>query len=148
MYLFGFRFQVIGDYKTPAEKDFSRGFEVLLAEIMTYLINCRPASVSMTNAVKYLKSHLTQLPNNISDHEVSCRNFRFMIHRIRFFRLQCTKRDFASSKISFSAIQFAKCYFGHEKFHFSPFSLRKISHVTRLRSGNLSLSCYSLRLGL
>lgn len=62
--------QVISDYQTPAEKDFSRGFEVVLADLMMYLDNCRLSSVSMTNAVKYLKSHLTQLPNNISDHEV------------------------------------------------------------------------------
>ncbi|XKL61242.1 hypothetical protein PGB90_008299 [Kerria lacca] len=61
--------QVIADYRTPTEKDFSRGFEKVLGDVMTYLNNCRPVSVSMTNAIKFLKWHLSQLPNNISDRE-------------------------------------------------------------------------------
>lgn len=63
--------KVLSDHKTPAEKDFSRGFELVLAQSMCYLDNnCRSSSVSMINAVKFLKSSLSQLPNNITDHEV------------------------------------------------------------------------------
>lgn len=61
--------QVILDYSTPAEKDFSRGFEVVLASTTTYLDTCRPLSVSMSNALKHLKCLLSQLPNTITDNE-------------------------------------------------------------------------------
>ncbi|XP_065220162.1 translation initiation factor eIF2B subunit delta [Planococcus citri] len=61
--------QVILDYTTPAEKDFSRGFEVVLASTTTYLDTCRPLSVSMSNALKHLKCLLSQLPNTITDNE-------------------------------------------------------------------------------
>lgn len=64
--------KVLSDHKTPAEKDFSRGFELVLAQSMCYLDNCRSSSVSMINAVKFLKSSLSQLANNITDHEVCC----------------------------------------------------------------------------
>lgn len=58
------------DYITPSEKEFSRGLESQLSYIMAYLNKCRPSSVSMTNAVRHIKSHLTQLPNDIADVEV------------------------------------------------------------------------------
>nr|XP_018902695.1 PREDICTED: translation initiation factor eIF-2B subunit delta [Bemisia tabaci] len=61
--------QMLSDYKTPAEKEFSRGFEAKLEPAVNYLNQCRPVSVSMTNALKHIKWHLTQLPNNITDAE-------------------------------------------------------------------------------
>lgn len=61
---------MLSDYKTPAEKEFSRGFEAKLEPAVNYLNQCRPVSVSMTNALKHIKWHLTQLPNNITDAEV------------------------------------------------------------------------------
>ncbi|XP_073991265.1 eukaryotic translation initiation factor 2B subunit delta isoform X2 [Rhodnius prolixus] len=61
--------EVIMDYITPSEKEFSRGLESQLSYIMAYLNKCRPSSVSMTNAVRHIKSHLTQLPNDIADVE-------------------------------------------------------------------------------
>lgn len=68
-----YKFQVLSDYKTPAEKDFSRGFEMVLASTTAYLEACRPISVSMFNALKHLKWLLSQLPNTVSDNEVvSC----------------------------------------------------------------------------
>lgn len=61
--------EVIMDYITPSEKEFSRGLESQLSCIMAYLNKCRPSAVSMTNAVRHIKSHLTQLPNDITDVE-------------------------------------------------------------------------------
>lgn len=61
--------EVISDYSTPAEKEFSRGLEECLAPATAYLQHCRPLSVSMTNALRHIKWHLTQLPNNVPDAE-------------------------------------------------------------------------------
>lgn len=59
--------QMIYDYRTPDDKDFSRGFENELSVAVSYLETYRPLSVSMTNALKHLKWHLMKLPNTISD---------------------------------------------------------------------------------
>uniref|UniRef100_A0A1B6KSP6 Translation initiation factor eIF2B subunit delta n=2 Tax=Graphocephala atropunctata TaxID=36148 RepID=A0A1B6KSP6_9HEMI len=61
--------QMVTDYTTPSEKEFSRGLEEELGSVTTYLNQCRPLSVSMTNALRHVKRTLTQLPNNISDVE-------------------------------------------------------------------------------
>jgi Initiation factor 2 subunit family. len=61
---------MVCDYTTPSEKEYSRGFEERLGPAMSYLNKCRPHSVSMLNAVKHFKSHLTQLPNDITDTQV------------------------------------------------------------------------------
>lgn len=53
--------QVLADYKRSAEQDFSRGFETVLTDTVTYLDNCRPISVSMTNAVKHIKRLLSRM---------------------------------------------------------------------------------------
>ncbi|KAI5755519.1 translation initiation factor eIF-2B subunit delta [Diaphorina citri] len=65
--------QMVCDYTTPSEKEYSRGFEERLGPAMSYLNKCRPHSVSMLNAVKHFKSHLTQLPNDITDTQARLR---------------------------------------------------------------------------
>ncbi|CAH1406272.1 unnamed protein product [Nezara viridula] len=67
--------EVINDYSTPAEKEFSRGLESKLGELTNYLNQYRPFAVSMTNALRHIKSHLTQLPNNVSDDEAKRKLF-------------------------------------------------------------------------
>ncbi|XP_065074472.1 translation initiation factor eIF2B subunit delta isoform X2 [Ochlerotatus camptorhynchus] len=59
--------QMIKDYETPPEKEFSRGFEEALNPNITYLQKCRPFSVSMTNALKYIKMYTRQLNAKESD---------------------------------------------------------------------------------
>lgn len=59
--------QVIQDYETPPEKEFSRGFEEALNPNIAHLQKCRPFSVSMTNALKYIKMHNRQLNAKDSD---------------------------------------------------------------------------------
>lgn len=61
---------MINDYSTPTKQEFSRGLESMLVKSMNYINNCRRVSVSMTNAVRHIKRHLTQLPNTITDSEV------------------------------------------------------------------------------
>ncbi|XP_067010899.2 microtubule-associated protein futsch [Anabrus simplex] len=59
--------QVIENYRTPPQKEFARGLEASLQPCTAFLQDCRPLSVSMTNALKHLKWQMNQLPNNISD---------------------------------------------------------------------------------
>lgn len=61
--------QVIKDYETPPQKEFSRGLEAELQPSVAFLDCCRPLSVSMTNALRFLMWQLTQLPNSVSDSE-------------------------------------------------------------------------------
>ncbi|EAT35313.1 AAEL012514-PA [Aedes aegypti] len=59
--------QMINDYETPPEKEFSRGFEETLNPNIAFLQKCRPFSVSMTNALKYIKMYTRQLNPKDSD---------------------------------------------------------------------------------
>lgn len=59
--------QMIYDYETPPEKEFSRGLEEALNPNIVHLQRCRPFSVSMTNALKYIKMHTRQLNAKDSD---------------------------------------------------------------------------------
>lgn len=56
---------------TPEHKQFSRSFEEHLVPAIDHLMACRPFSVSMNNAYKYIMWHVKKLPNNISDGHVS-----------------------------------------------------------------------------
>ncbi|GAB0089981.1 translation initiation factor eIF-2B subunit delta [Sergentomyia squamirostris] len=56
---------VIKKFKTPPEKEFSRCLETYVGHITEYLEQCRPFCVSMTNALKFLKWQITQLPTDI-----------------------------------------------------------------------------------
>jgi len=59
--------QTISDFVTPEHKQFSRAFEEHLGPAIDYLMTCRPFSVSMNNAHKYVICHIKKLPINISD---------------------------------------------------------------------------------
>ncbi|RZF47167.1 hypothetical protein LSTR_LSTR004876 [Laodelphax striatellus] len=64
--LYAFK-KMLSDYSTPSKQEFSRGLESVVARSMAYIDQCRPASVSMVNAVRHIKRHLTQIPNTLSD---------------------------------------------------------------------------------
>lgn len=61
---------VITDYKTPSQKEFSRGLEDTIKLCANYLHKCRPLAVSMTNAMKYIQYQLRQLHSLEADAEV------------------------------------------------------------------------------
>lgn len=65
--------RMIKDYETPPEKEFSRGFEEALNPNIAYLQKCRPFSVSMTNALKYIKMYTRQL--NVKESDSDQKNF-------------------------------------------------------------------------
>ncbi|ELT88129.1 hypothetical protein CAPTEDRAFT_95426, partial [Capitella teleta] len=61
--------QVIGDYQTPPQKELSRDLEAKITPYITFLNQCRPLSVSMGNAIKHMKYHISQVPSTMSDSE-------------------------------------------------------------------------------
>jgi len=62
--------QVIVEFEKPAQADFVRGLEVILQESLAYLHHCRPLAVSMQNAMRHLKWHMTQFSSTLPDNEV------------------------------------------------------------------------------
>lgn len=61
---------MIRDFSTPPQKEFSRELEALIKPAVTYLKQCRPLSVTMTNALRYIKYQMTQLNNDDKDETV------------------------------------------------------------------------------
>ncbi|XP_063699666.1 translation initiation factor eIF2B subunit delta [Culicoides brevitarsis] len=59
--------EMIRDFSTPPQKEFSRELEALIKPAVAYLKLCRPLSVTMTNALRYIKFQLTQLNNDDKD---------------------------------------------------------------------------------
>ncbi|XP_075992595.1 eukaryotic translation initiation factor 2B subunit delta isoform X2 [Anticarsia gemmatalis] len=59
--------KMVRDYTLPAKTEFARGLESHLASSLEYLWSMRPPSASQTNAVKFFRYHLTQMPNNIDE---------------------------------------------------------------------------------
>lgn len=60
---------LISDFVTPPNQEFCRSLESTLQACITYLSSCRPLAVSMTNALRHFKIHLTQVDTNLSDDE-------------------------------------------------------------------------------
>ncbi|XP_055323565.1 translation initiation factor eIF-2B subunit delta isoform X2 [Sitodiplosis mosellana] len=59
--------EVIAEYQTPLQKEFSRSLEDVIKTCGNYLQQCRPLAVSVTNAMKFIQFHLRQLPKTESD---------------------------------------------------------------------------------
>lgn len=62
--------QVIQDFEKPTQADFIRGLEANLQESLAYLHHCRPLGVSMQNAMRHIKWHMTQFSTTLSDEKV------------------------------------------------------------------------------
>lgn len=58
---------LVNDLQTPPKQEFSRYLEAVLKTNTNYLHECRPPAVSMTNALRHFKLHLTQLDTNLDD---------------------------------------------------------------------------------
>lgn len=59
----------IKDYSTPPEKTFNRDLTAKMNTYVSFLIDCRPHSISMGNAIRFLKRRITSLPANLSESE-------------------------------------------------------------------------------
>ncbi|XP_071503110.1 translation initiation factor eIF2B subunit delta-like [Diadema antillarum] len=65
--------KVIVDYTTPPQKDLSRDLESRIKPYINFLNQCRPKSVSMGNAIKYLKMQINHIPQGMPDKEAKQR---------------------------------------------------------------------------
>ncbi|XP_071112004.1 translation initiation factor eIF2B subunit delta-like isoform X1 [Haliotis cracherodii] len=65
--------KVITDYNTPPQKELSRDLENKIKPYISFLVQCRPLSVSMGNAIKYLKWNISHMPRELSDAEAKQR---------------------------------------------------------------------------
>uniref|UniRef100_H2Z4E0 Translation initiation factor eIF2B subunit delta n=1 Tax=Ciona savignyi TaxID=51511 RepID=H2Z4E0_CIOSA len=61
--------KLISDYETPPQKELSRHLESKLKPAISFLDQCRPLSVSMGSAIKYIKLQITNIPTGMSDAE-------------------------------------------------------------------------------
>ncbi|KAL1824730.1 hypothetical protein ACET3Z_011508 [Daucus carota] len=61
--------KAIEDYCAPSEKTINRDLIAKINGYISFLIECRPLSISMGNAIRFLKAHITRLPSDISESE-------------------------------------------------------------------------------
>ncbi|CAM8911241.1 unnamed protein product [Rhodiola kirilowii] len=61
--------EVIRDYSTPAEKTLLRDLTAKISSYVSFLSECRPLSISMGNAICFLKNRIAILPLNVSERE-------------------------------------------------------------------------------
>ena len=65
-----FSSQVIRDYTTPPQKELRRDLDAHIRPFINFLAHCRPLSVSMGNAIKYLKREISKIPPDQTEVEV------------------------------------------------------------------------------
>uniref|UniRef100_A0A8B9TK93 Translation initiation factor eIF2B subunit delta n=1 Tax=Anas platyrhynchos TaxID=8839 RepID=A0A8B9TK93_ANAPL len=61
--------QLIRDYSTPPNEELSRDLVAKLKPHISFLNQCRPLSVSMGNAIKFLKKEISCLPDTLREEE-------------------------------------------------------------------------------
>ncbi|XP_072956624.1 uncharacterized protein [Typha angustifolia] len=66
--LLAFRDAII-DYSTPPEKILVRDLTAKISSYVSFLIECRPLSISMGNAIRFLKNTIAKLPHTLSEPE-------------------------------------------------------------------------------
>ncbi|KAF0914718.1 hypothetical protein E2562_031222 [Oryza meyeriana var. granulata] len=66
--LLAFR-EAIKDYSTPSTKTLNRDLTAKINSYVSFLIECRPLSISMGNAIRFLKNRMAKLPLALSESE-------------------------------------------------------------------------------
>lgn len=61
--------KVISDYSTPPCKELSRDLESRIKPYISFLQQCRRPSVSMGNAIKFVKQQISQSPPDLAENE-------------------------------------------------------------------------------
>lgn len=61
--------EAIKNYSTPPEKNLGRDLTAKLSSYVSFLIECRPLSISMGNAIRFLKGRIAKLPLTLSESE-------------------------------------------------------------------------------
>ncbi|CAN8232986.1 unnamed protein product [Cochlearia groenlandica] len=61
--------EVVKDYSTPSEKTFNRDMTAKISSYVSFLIECRPLSISMGNGIRFVKNRIAKLPITLSESE-------------------------------------------------------------------------------
>jgi translation initiation factor eIF-2B subunit delta len=61
--------EVVKDYSTPPEKSLNRDMTAKISSYVSFLIECRPLSISMGNAIRFVKNRIAKLPITLSESE-------------------------------------------------------------------------------
>lgn len=61
--------ETIMEYSTPPEKALNRDLTARINSYVSFLIECRPISISMGNAIKFVKTRIANLPLTLSESE-------------------------------------------------------------------------------
>ncbi|KAF3965696.1 hypothetical protein CMV_010141 [Castanea mollissima] len=61
--------EAIKDYSTPDEKTVTRDLTAKINSYVSFLNECRPLSISMGNAIRFLKNRIAKLPLTLSESE-------------------------------------------------------------------------------
>lgn len=61
--------EVIRDYSTPREKTLCRDLTAKISSYVSFFTECRPLSISMGNAIRFIKSRIAKLPLSLSESE-------------------------------------------------------------------------------
>ncbi|KAK4602206.1 hypothetical protein RGQ29_011308 [Quercus rubra] len=61
--------EAIKDYSTPDEKTLTRDLTAKINSYVSFLNECRPLSISMGNAIRFLKNRIAKLPLTLSESE-------------------------------------------------------------------------------
>eukprot|EP00249_Psilotum_nudum_P016229 c25731_g1_i1 orf=320-2353(-) len=98
--LLAFR-EFIKDYTTPKEKTLIRDLTAKINSHVSFLITCRPLSISMGNAIRFLKTRIANMPLNLVEPDAKSVLIseidRFIQEKITFADKEITKH--AETKI-------------------------------------------------
>ena len=87
--------EVIKDYSTPEQKSLVRDLTTRLNMNVSFLNTCRPLSISMGNAIRFLKTRIAKLPNHLL--ETECKSelvsdiYQFIHEKINIADKEITK---------------------------------------------------------
>ncbi|MCO5578920.1 hypothetical protein L7F22_032770 [Adiantum nelumboides] len=93
--------ELIQDYSTPKEKTLVRDLTARVNSNVSFLTTCRPLSISMGNAIRFLKTRIANLQLSLSEAEAKSRLIseisRFIQYKIDYADKEITK--YAVTKI-------------------------------------------------
>src|SRR3984957_9649042 len=90
--------QVIRDYKTPPNTTLSRHLMTHLSSQITHLVNARPMSITMGNAIRQLKLEISGSDIDLPEQDVSLSNLYFILHVVIFKSVITSGEEFAISQ--------------------------------------------------
>ncbi|KAF7850263.1 hypothetical protein BT93_L5674 [Corymbia citriodora subsp. variegata] len=61
--------KAIKDYITPPEKNLNRDLTAKISSYVSFFTECRPLSISMGNAIRFIKNRIAKLPLSLSESE-------------------------------------------------------------------------------